>query len=151
MADYIEGLNVENCNKLLEWLDAGAPHAVFDITVGNMRVIERKDDNGEIRNSWVAEQVETKGVGDCGTVCCIAGAAAALKEGDISTPIPSVDFEVIATSALNFLGIEEQEDPEDKYMLHDLFDPDLAPYNCTPQQAAAALRRVMVGEEPWEA
>ena len=97
MADYIEGLNVENCNKLLEWLDAGAPHAVFDITVGNMRVIERKDDNGEIRNSWVAEQVKTKGVGDCGTVCCIAGAAAALKEGDISTPIPSVDFEVIAT------------------------------------------------------
>lgn len=150
MAKYIEGLNIENCNKLLEWLDAGAPHAVFDISVGNMRVFERKDDAGEIRNSWVAEQVEAKGVGDCGTVCCIAGAAAALSEGDISTPIQSDDFEVIATSALNFLGIEEQEDPADRYMLHDLFDPDLAPYNCTPQQAATALRRVMVGEEPWE-
>ncbi len=150
MAKYIEGLNVENCNKLLEWLDAGAPHAVFDITVGSACVIEYKDDDGHFMDPFVEHQVKTKGIGDCGTVCCIAGAAAALKLGDISTPVQGIEFTGIANLALDFLGLEKQSGCHDPWLLHDLFDPDLAPSDCTPQQAAAALRRVMVGEEPWE-
>ena len=151
MANYIKGLNIENCNQLLNWLDDGAPHAVFNMDFCNMPLsvvtgddIEADTDDATRRDEIILE-AKTKGIGECGTVCCIAGAAAGMTQGDISKPLEEIQWHVIADTAIKFLGIEKQN----TLMSHDLFDNCLAPENCTPAQAAAALRRVMVGEEAW--
>ena len=150
MTKYIEDINVENCNKLLAWLEAGAPHAVFHMRFSN-GPIENVCSIEDLRTYYPSayQQVEAKGIGACGTVCCIAGAAAGMASGDIAKPLDE-GWHDVTDKALKFLGIKRQSNPVDSWMIHDLFDPFLAPENCTPQQAAQALRNVMEGKDPWE-
>jgi hypothetical protein len=123
-------LNLKNCQRLLNWLDAGAPHALFDMSLGFCTVEDY--DLEDVHN-----QIETKGLGECGTVCCIAGMAAAMANDGINPS--SQMWETIQHEAQMFLDLPSPT----------LFNHRLAPKNCTAQQAAQALRNVMKGETPW--
>lgn len=127
-------MNIQNLNRVAEWLEAGAPHVIFNMLVG-------------IGN--VDELIDVSGHSDCGTVCCIAGAAQLMSvapEGqefpDIETQIQmqqNADWADTEEVALEWLGLQDDS----------LFSFHQAPDNCTPLQAAAAVRRVMAGQEPW--
>jgi len=132
-------MNIENMTKLRDWLAAGAPHVRFDMDTGV--TIE-----------------EGSGVGDCGTVCCIAGAAALMSVNggvivkdydDVANELHveggEADWFKVEYAARHWL---ELPDNNGRYG-HDLFDPELAPDGCTPAQAAEAVTRVMNGEQPW--
>jgi len=132
-------MNIENMTKLRDWLAAGAPHVRFDMDTGV--VVE-----------------ESHGMGDCGTVCCIAGAAALMAvNGDTIVKdihdVEELDFDgeeaswyTIMDKALSWLGLPENNSS----FGHDLFDPHAAPDDCTPAQAADAVTRLMNGEAPWQ-
>lgn len=135
-------MNTENCNQLLAWLDAGAPHAVFHMNSTNIRVAAM--DHDQI-SDYTLDQQKTKGIGPCGTACCIAGAAVGMAHGDISKPLPPYSWVGLQVEALEFLELERNCQDHG----HNLFNPYLCPEDCTPDQAAEALRRVMRGEEPW--
>ena len=133
-------MHLKAMEELATWLEDGAPHVIFDMHHGLISYLDLEYDDDIERASL---QLDKPGVGDCGTVCCIAGYAAYLdgvREKD------NLVYDAIADRALYALGLER--DPHDAY-LHPLFNPDLAPYDCTPQQAAVAVRRVMKGQRPW--
>lgn len=118
---------------LAHWLEHGAPHVVFDMTQG----MTLPDEPEHLR------EAAQKG---CGTVCCIAGYAALLDGYERPTDAyPDLDWEPLRDQALNALGLPNNGE----WYGHDLFDNELAPHNCTPTQAAAAVRRVIAGKEPW--
>lgn len=143
-------LNISNFEKLLSWLDAGAPHFVFDMDHGLDYVEQVRDIEALLAYSNQRDKAA------CGTVCCIAGAAQLMSlapEGELF-PSPEdqqrlvdyADWTNTRDLALAWLGLPSNNDP----LGHDLFSFALAPNNCTPQQAAAAVRRVMAGQEPWK-
>ena len=113
--------------ELAHWLEAGAPHIIFDMNQ-SMEVIEEDPDQERFPLY-------------CGTMCCIAGYACILD--DIrATPWPNT-----RDHALRILGL-----PDDgSFYGHPLFNPELAPEDCTPQQAAVAVRKVIADPEcnPW--
>lgn len=133
-------MNMDNLEQLAQWLEAGAPHVVFNMSYYIAELDEVGTDYEERAFRIESDQ---KGLGDCGTVCCIAGYAAKMK----CKKTANSSWPETRDAAINILGLEHKHDAGG--MGHDLFDPDLAPSNCTPQQAAAAVRRVMAGEEPW--
>jgi hypothetical protein len=55
-------------------------------------------------------------------------------------------WETVADLAAEHLGLPTDEDD---FYRHDLFNPNIAPWGCTPQRAAVAVRNVMKGLEPW--
>lgn len=153
-------MNLENLEKLAQWLEAGAPEAVFSMNVGlapaDQDTIDTETAYVSI-NHMITETGQT-GKGACGSVCCIAGASALMSMNDDNPDglFPSFkrQSEIHRTrggwghnkrEALYFLGL----DNNDCHFGHDLFDSDLAPDNCTPAQAAVAVRKVMAGKEPW--
>lgn len=135
--------NIENLTKLRDWLNDGAPTVIFNMAVG----FERLDQLDADDLDSISEVERNKpGIGECGTVCCIAGASARF---DGMIPGAFTSWMDVAKRALNYLGLELNPDDPSWYG-HDLFDPFLAPHNCTPQQAAQAVQNVMDGKEPWE-
>lgn len=141
-------MNIEALEKLAEWLEAGAPELVFNMDYGIV------SEDGLDLEEMLVETGQT-GLGGCGSVCCIAGAAYLMSiapEGsmfpDLNTQIQFQEeyWHIIAGGALTFLGLPPGRDD---FFHHDLFSSDLAPYNCTPKQAAVAVRRVIAGKEPW--
>lgn len=80
---------------------------------------------------------------DCGTVCCIAGAAYILSHTAI--PKEHLPWETVRDVAQHWLGLEDN----DMFFGHDLFSHHLAPDHCTPEQAAQAVQNVIDGKEPW--
>ncbi len=138
-------MNLENLAQLRDWLKYGALDVKFDMRTG-LRLVK------------LDPEAETA----CGTVCCIGGAAHWMSQG-MPTPTEMitlnrdnlvdglfhkdmVSWEHLAPEALRWLGLPDNGG----FMKHDLFDPDLAPYKCTPRQAARAVQNVMNGLEPWE-
>lgn len=146
-------MNLENLEKIARWLEAGAPHVIFDMEHSVTHPADVASDLELSEAEYLAQQNESS---RCGTVCCIAGAVYLMKrapEGQLF-PSPEMQFAIEETvkywpgvyqEALGYLGLEFSN----VEMGHDLFDPDLAPKNCTPAQAAEAVRRVMKGEAPW--
>lgn len=134
-------MNLEKLATLANWLDDGAPHVVFDMDIPN----ELIGDAAIYRDPETIERYEIeakqKNLGDCGTVCCIAGYAVHLA-GEAGEKDSSWDD--VQSKALSILGLTT--DGED----HPLFNPLLAPENCTPQEAAVAVRNVMEGKHPWK-
>lgn len=152
MTKYIDGINVENCNAILDWLDLGAPHAVFDMEISSLPVSQvcfDEDDEEDLEKKGVFyEQVETKGIGSCGTACCIAGAAYGMMKGDISKTYGGpggVTWQEMSEAAGEWLGVPFNND----FYYNDLFENTRISKNATPADAAAALRRVMVGDDAW--
>lgn len=146
-------MNIENLNKIKTWLEAGAPHAVFDIHVGNSPLT----DEGVCENtsySTVEEYFDGQPVpSDCGSICCIAGAAYLMSKAPEGQLFPSITHQMrlepswstTRDTALEYLGLPENN----VFFGHDLFDSALAPDGCTPAQAAVAVQNVIDGKEPW--
>lgn len=133
-------MNIEKLNELAKWLDQGAPHIVFNMNHGQIRLDDLgAPDNLDGDYDLSIKIAKSKGLGDCGTVCCIAGYAAFLEN--------KIHFDWPGTrnTALRIFDLPRNGE----YMGHDLFDQDLAPEDCTPEQAAVAVRRVIAGKEPW--
>ena len=156
-------LNIPNLTKLAEWLEAGAPHAYFSMKIGVCPPTD-KDVAWSSGRRYTFEKLfkdsPELNKPDCGTVCCIAGAAHLMSEAEEGQLFPSLEEQLTfrpswdntAEAALDYLGLTRRPLSEiDYHRAHDLFDMDLAPANCTPAQAAVAVRRVMAGEEPWGA
>lgn len=134
-------MNIPDLLRLKAWLEAGAPDVIF-----NMDFDQKRPD--ELLPSELEDHLEASSQTqkhDCGTVCCIAGAAE-LMSRDSNEPHPSRDWQVIGRRALTWLGLE---DNPGNFMRHPLFDPRLAPDHCSPDQAAEAVQRVIDGKNPW--
>lgn len=147
-------LNIKNLEKLRDWLNDGAPHLVFNMKFG--LVPANVIDAEEMVTSSAPEQLfrftrHQEGIGDCGTVCCIAGAAAVLFDYEKRSAADLADqvlgWDTISHQAMWALGLPDVED----FFGHTLFNPLMAPDRCTPQQAALAVQNVIdgAGEKCW--
>jgi len=149
-------MNVENMMKLKTWLMAGAPHAILNLHVGVY------DATKALEEGWgVEDQIHEKP--DCGTVCCIAGAAHMMghtEDGsfpDAKTQSKIIEDEgiwnITRESALTFLGLENDQKYHKRsttgHYGHELFVIEYAPDNCTPVQAAQAVQNVIDGKPAW--
>lgn len=146
-------MNKERLTQLAEWLDAGAPHVVFDMGTGNEPVSDvlhsLEEEGDEDRYDAIIYENDKKGLGDCGTVCCIAGYAVQA----FGTEEQKNKHYWINTmeDALDLLDLPRRH--VSTHIGHALFDFALAPADCTPQQAAQAVRNCIAngGEgDPWE-
>lgn len=146
-------MNLKNLETLAQWLEAGAPHQNFTMEYA-LNLTEDIEDEPEFFLDQRGQTLDT----DCGTVCCIAGAAFLMSKAPEGQMLPDPETQVtlvrryphwntLEKEALEWLGLEAQY--PDASFQHDLFDPNMAPPRCTPRQAAEAVRRVMKGEEPW--
>lgn len=114
--------------RLLTWLDNGAPGHTFDMTVGIQQT-------------------------DCGTACCIAGFVALSKDPSL---LPEEGDEG-NWSDIREIALAELELPgETRFWSagHPLFSSALAPQNCSPERAARAVRYAFSSpyhENPWSA
>lgn len=140
--------NLEHLEELASWLEAGAPHVAFYMHAGLGIVSDVIEYGGNVPEV----EINKPGVGKCGTVCCIGGAAYQMATGTMGEK-PKIEqysgeynWEDVRYEALKWLGLK---DSGMHHFGHDLFSCDLAPEGCTPQQAAAAVRRIMVGKRPW--
>ena len=141
-------MNREKLEELRDWLNDGAPEVVFDMRQSIDTVFAAFDyyaGEGE-KIEFIKVQRDKKGLGDCGTVCCIAG----FVESQVAKReerAPKDHWGSIAYSALNELGLEATYDYHFK---HPLFSSKLAPDLCTPQEAARAVQNLLDGVEPKE-
>lgn len=151
-------MNLGNLEQLAQWLEAGAPHVMFNMNVGRLRGDVALEEGLPHYNATTYNF--TSGVGDCGTVCCIAGYAAHAASNFM--PLSKEEEEnwlETREKALEFLGLPRREpapgsirdfDGSD-FFGHALFSNDEAPHDTTPQEAAIAVREVMAGnhDDPW--
>lgn len=138
-------MNLKNLEQLAIWLEDGAPHIVFNMNFG-LEPLDFLVENepSRVANALAVER-DAKGLGDCGTVCCIAGYAAhKLATSPLSAQTDS-PWPEIREVALQTLGLPNNGD----FYGHDLFDSELCPDECTTAEAAVAVRKVMKGEAPW--
>jgi hypothetical protein len=119
-------MHTQNLEQLALWLEAGAPHVTFDMDVG--------------------AAVKP----DCGTSCCMAGAAFFMKHNALGCPTRQAQLAYeygtdASVCELNWDRVER----EAAYWLD--VDPLLfrGPDAATPAQAAIEVRKVMNGEYPW--
>lgn len=149
MSKFVQ--NEENANRLLEWLDHGAPHTAFalQVTVGSY----------EESYHEVATEDEPDDDRNCGAVACMAGAASLMHDGTFGLPNASMDstWEPIQTKAIAFLGIDVDELPEQiEHNMLDVFSPRAAEQfgnidHATAYQSAQALRNfIEFGDPRWE-
>lgn len=132
-------MNYENLNKVIDWLERGAPEVVFSmhyaLTAIDDTDLKNEDDPLDEGFHTLALTEQAKVRGGCGSVCCIAGAAAQFAG---MKPDEYDAWTDVQTRALNYFGIGVNESTP--WMLP-VFDPEWAPDNCTPRQAAEALKR----------
>ncbi len=137
-------LNIDNLNKVYAWLHKGAPEVIFSMKYA-LRPIEETDvtdrdyfDEDEGYYALARSQQEKVDAGGCGSVCCIAGAAAQFDGVKVNDP-DYEDWTPIQNRALTYFGIDPNAYDNIPWMLP-VFDPDLAPPNCGPRTAAKALK-----------
>lgn len=136
-------MNIELLDRIATWLEAGAPHE-SGISF-NMNYLYSSN-AGE---AWIdGEMVEQ----DCGTACCIAGAA--LQFGGKPDLINPDDFDADQDErgfeeAAKLIGMEYKD-------AHALFYPEeTSPFDhyeeITPEYAARVVRKLIkTGEVDWE-
>lgn len=144
-------MNVERLEQMALWLEDGAPHVVFNMNYSGNNVQELYDDrvgyNEEVAKFMVER--DAKGLGECGSVCCIAGYALHAFGTKTEKDRIGSSWDATGKYALKAFDLPEGQTTNDRWMYHDLFDPALAPEECTPQQAAQAVRNVIAGKAPW--
>jgi hypothetical protein len=69
-------------------------------------------------------------------------------DGD-EPPEDEFDYGTVRDGALQFLGLKRIVHDGDIQFGHPLFSFELAPWKCTPADAARALRRTFEGKDPW--
>lgn len=136
-------MNHENINKVIDWLNRGAPEVIFsmryalrhidDTAVADKSYPEESDGYYSLAHSQRAKVDNNS----CGSVCCIAGAAAQFDGVKIDDPNYD-SWTPIQDRALRYFGITK---PEGCPWMLPVFDPDEAPQNCGPLTAAKALKR----------
>jgi hypothetical protein len=158
-------MHIPHLTQLAEWLEAGAPHAYFSMELGvcaatDSGVADATSDYSTLGS--LLRRTDEMLKPDCGTVCCIAGAAHLMSVAEPGEIFPSLkrqqallkdaegDWAATRDAALEFLGLSLHGDLMAQYKGHPLFDDELAPDPCSPAQAAAAVRRVIAGKAPWE-
>lgn len=125
-------MNHKNLNSLIDWLERGAPEVVFSMNYGLRTLDEATDYDGGFEFELPQSELNKFESRSCGSVCCIAGAAAQFD----GVPVENdYDWNQIQSRALKYLGLP----PTSVWMLP-VFDPDYAPEACTPKQAAQALK-----------
>lgn len=143
-------LNLRALRELRDWLLDGAPHAILDMTYGIMARDEWDEESYFALDEFEGQEHKT----DCGTVCCIAGAADLMERSRRNgRPMQAQGTSQCGDTmlrALTILGLSRQ--PHMLGLHHELFDPNLAPDCCTPHQAAQAVQNVIDGkvDHPWE-
>lgn len=150
-------MNIENLNHLRNFMLAGAPEVILDMHLSLVTVEEADYESEYFVDNQEMQIAELPSKADCGTACCVAGAAHLMSvNSDGTFPSPQEQFELTMRAggwettrdtALNWLGLETDED---SFYGHRLFNPQLAPAHCTPSQAAVAIQNVMNGQEPWQ-
>lgn len=139
-------MNHENINKVIDWLTRGAPEYVFSMrhaltTVSDTHLTET--DNDEYGYWSLAYSERNKVTAGCGSVCCIGGAAAqfdGMKLGEYE------DWTDVQDRALKYFGVTK---PYNCPWMLAVFDPGLAPYKVSPQQAAEALK-IWASQSPFD-
>lgn len=128
-------MNRENIQTLINWLEAGAPEVVFSMYEGLTSVEALNFTEGSVHQIVLSDSEKQKiNSGHCGSVCCIAGAAALLT----GVSIPAYEdyyWSDIQSKALEYFGL-----PPTNIPMLPVFDPVEAPENCSPQTAAKALQ-----------
>jgi len=153
--------NIPHLTQLAEWLEAGAPHTYFSMDIGICAATDDAVSSVSLHYTLEDALIGTAELAkpDCGSVCCIAGAAHLMSiagPGEVF-PSPSAQRERVGEdhvpwaetmeAALAYLGLVDEGTT---HMGHPLFSHRLAPHPCSPAQAAVAVRRVIAGKEPWE-
>lgn len=140
-------MNRENVQRVIDWLRAGAPEAIFTMhySLHEVSVLDEWD-HGRLAPS---EQAKTP---HCGSVCCIGGYAAQL--GGMTARNNSGSWSPIQDKALEFFGVDTDTDPYQIPWMLPVFNPGFAPLRCTPQEAADALERWAnqdnIAFNPWQ-
>ena len=83
----------------------------------------------------------------CGTAACIAGLAHILAD-PTATAAQDYGWYGVQRQAMRWLGLTMANLRATSFD-HELFDYELAPPQCTPQQAAQAVQNVMENHSPW--
>jgi hypothetical protein len=160
-------MHIPHLTQLAEWLEAGAPHAYFNMELGICAATDDgvADATGDCSTlGSLLRRTDEMLKPDCGTVCCIAGAAHLMSVAEPGEIFPSLkrqqallkdtegDWAATRDAALGFLGLSRNlhESEMAVHKGHPLFDAVLAPDPCSPAQAAAAVRRVIAGKAPWK-
>ena len=125
-------MNRENIDKVIDWLNRGAPEVVFSMHYDLVWLDDLHFDDEDHRRLAPSEQVK---VNTCGSVCCIAGAAAQFNG---LTPGNYSSWFKVQEQALQFFGVRPTGIIP---RILPVFDPHRAPPNCDPITAAAALQR----------
>lgn len=135
-------MNHDNINKVIGWLHRGAPEVIFSMKYALRTIddtdVEDKDypDDNEGYYALAYSQRQKVDAGGCGSVCCIAGAAA---QFDGAKPDDYDEWSHVQKRALEYFGINPEDYDRIPWMLP-VFDPDNAPDNCDPSTAAKALK-----------
>lgn len=140
--------NKENAARLWTWLNDGAPHTAFDI---EQSIITEPE---ECFDDILADAEEIAGhelPPECGTVCCIAGAADLMAHdlfGKLTSAVSDFSearsFKNTQKSAISWLGLRLKDEEDERITLQPhyilpLFDPAKSSLMATGQQAAKAL------------
>lgn len=164
MAQFIK--NRTAYANILAWLDGGALKATLDMHNGILMVSEGVSDNdcgstmciagalaqmsvgvfGKPITEWSSEQLSSLRI-------TVGTELAAHPQGEALDDYAQSDWQVTADTAVQYLdvGIHElpiQLDPGSRGL--DLFNPELAPPDCTPAEAAQAVRNFdQFGDPCW--
>lgn len=148
-------MNYQNLAHLTSWLKQGAPEHLFTMQVAVAPSNTLPDDSWDFyQTNDASEDQLSKKKTDCGSVCCIAGAAAQFRGHYTPEKLAHKDWSVIQSEALEYLGLNPSKA---EMRMIPLFDPDEAPHGCSPAQAAEALEiwapHAAMGNldfNPWE-
>jgi hypothetical protein len=119
-------MHTQNLEQLATWLEAGAPHVTFDMLYG--------------------AAVEP----DCGTTCCMAGAAFFMKHNALNNPVRQAQLAREYGTDVSHYELDWQKVQREATEWLDV-DPLLfrGSVAATPAQAAVQVRKVMKGQDPW--
>ena len=142
-------MNIDRLSTLADWLEDGAPGVAFNMftfrhTIGTVLGPEGDPCDAPM----IKRQVAAKGLSLSDICCGLDGATVQLflPEYPVSQ---SQDYGQLQDLALNLLGLPRMRKGSTWDCGHDLFDPSHAPPDCSPEQAAKAVRRLIAGQDPW--
>lgn len=140
---------------LASQLELGAPGVAFCLAAPRTTielVLGPDADPFDVR--LIAKQREEKGLTLDDIAYGIDGYAIQLFQPDyhISEHIfyDTFEQECFSRLAVRLLGLPWMDKGPQFDCGHELFNPTGAPWDCTPEQAAGAVRRVIEGKEPWK-
>lgn len=149
-------MDVEKLSTLADWLGKGAPGVAFCFGAWRNTVYQTLGPQGDpIDDRIIIKQCAEKDLSTVDLVCGLEGSTVHLF--DPCFPIQGMneyETEWVERRAHEILDLPyvSKDFPAlnlHRVKAHDLFNSMLAPVDCTPAQAAVAVRRVIEGLDPW--